>query len=444
MSPRAAPGWRGWLGIPTGRLVGWSLLPLAGSLAILASPSALAPVVAVDLVLAGIALLDLLATRQPVEITRSFVPVQAVGRRFEVHLRVENLSSSAIAVRCADDAPGRTDGLPASVRLAPLAAADVAYGLVVDERGHHGFGDVTVRARSPLGLWERQRTHSAPAHVRVYPRFVRTRKRQTVGRLAEARMPVRARRRPGGESEFQRLRPYVAGDPYRHIDWKATARKRDFVTREFGQESSQNLVLLLDCGRMMSGRTGALAAFDHALNAAVLLGQVALDHGDRVGLLAYDRDVHAWLPPRGGRSTVQRLIRATYDLRPGLEEPDHPLALRYLSERVRRRSLVVLFTAVQDEPTADLATALVEALATRHLAVAVWIRDTDLDALVDGPAEREAGPYVRAAAAELVGWRERALSALRRRGALVVDAAPEALTPELIHRYLEVKARRLL
>jgi uncharacterized protein (DUF58 family) len=163
-----------------------------------------------------------------------------------------------------------------------------------------------------------------------------------------------------------------------------------------------------------------------------------------VGLLAYDRRVRVWLPPRGGASTVHRLIRATYDLRPTLEEPDHVLALKYLSERVRRRSLVVLLTSVQDEPTADLAAALVHALANRHLAVAVWVRDTDLDALVETQASDDAGLYVQAAAAELVGWRERALAALRRRGALAVDVAPDAITSSLIHRYLEVKARRLL
>jgi uncharacterized protein (DUF58 family) len=419
-------------------------VPLASSLLILLTPAALAPLVALDAVLVAVALLDLLAARPRVEVSRTFAAVQAVGRRFEVQLHLVNRSGGSVGLRCADDAPGRTDGLPAAAHLGPRSMADLAYGLVVDERGQHGFGDVTVRSRSPLGLWERQQSHPAPANVRVYPRFARARHRQTIGRLGEERIPVRARRRPGGENEFQRLRPYVAGDPYRHIDWKATARKRELVTREYGQESSQNLLLLLDCGRMMSARTGSLAAFDHALDAAMLLGQVALDRGDRVGLLAYDRSVRAWLPPRGGRSTVRRLIRATYDLRPGLEEPDHPLALRYLSERVRRRSLVVLLTAVQDEPTAELATTLVRALSSRHLAVAVWIRDTDLDRLVDGPAEGEAGPYVRGAAAELVAWRERALSALRRRGALVVDVSPEHLTPSLIHRYLEVKARRLL
>ena len=51
---------------------------------------------------------------------------------------------------------------------------------------------------------------------------------------------------------------------------------------------------------MMSARSGRLTAFDHALNAAVLLGQVALQHGDRVGLLAFDRGTRVWLPPKGG------------------------------------------------------------------------------------------------------------------------------------------------
>jgi uncharacterized protein (DUF58 family) len=255
---------------------------------------------------------------------------------------------------------------------------------------------------------------------------------------------VRVRRRPGGENEFERLRPYVPGDPYRHIDWRATARRGDFVSREYGQEVNQNLIFLLDTGRMMSAANGSLTSFDHALNAALMMAQVALRHGDRVGFLAFDHQIRAWLPPRGGTRSGGRLIRATYDLFPSLAEPDYAMAFRHLSKRVRRRSLVVLLTAVVDEPNAALSSALVRGLAGRHLPLCVWVRDGELTALAEGPAEKRSDAYVRAAAAEIVGWREKALANVRRSGALVVDSPPERLTPQLLSRYLEIKARRML
>jgi len=280
--------------------------------------------------------------------------------------------------------------------------------------------------------------------VRVYPSFEQLRNWGVMAREDERRLPVRVRRRPGGENEFERLRPYAPGDNYRHIDWKATARRREFVTREYGQESNQNVIFLLDCGRMMSARSGELTAFDHALNAALTMGQVALRHGDRVGLLAFDDKVRAWLPPKGGSRSGSRLIRGTYDLFPSFREPDYALAMRYISSRVRRRSLVVLMTSVVDEVNADTTAAILRAMRSRHLPLCVWIRDSGVEQLVSDPRASKLDYFHAGAAAELLAWRDRSLKDIQRRGAMVVDAEADKLTPRLLSRYLEIKARRLL
>jgi len=430
--------------IPTRRLVILAVIPLVIAAVTFWVKAALLPMIAVDLVIAMVAGLDLLLAGGALEARRTVAAVQSVGRPFEVCLVLSNLGRRTLRLRVTDDAPGERRGLPISLVLHSYNEAEVSYQVEMDQRGEHVFGPVTVRWRSPLGLWERQRALRVPGSIRVYPSFRQLRHYGLKARDDERRIPVRVRRRPGGENEFERLRPYVLGDELRHIDWRATARKRELITREYGQESNQNLIFMLDCGRMMSARSGSLTTFDHALNAALMMGQVALRHGDRVGLLAFDRRVRAWLSPRGGARSGSRLIRGTYDLFPSLHEPDYALAFRHLAQRVRRRSLVVLMTAVVDEPNATLAKALVGGLAGRHLPLCVWMRDPDLDYLVNRPATRPVHHYTRGAAAELTAWRETSLAALRRRGALVVDATPDRLTSTLLGRYLEIKARRLL
>jgi uncharacterized protein (DUF58 family) len=430
--------------IPTRRLVALAAAPIALAIAVPFVPGVWIPLVAIDIALAVIALLDALIAWGNVGVARKFAPVQAIGRPFEVTLTVQNLGRRRLSLRVADDAPGPTEGLPAAIVLPGGTHGEVTYTMRVDKRGAHPFGAVAVRWKSPLGLWERQRRLDTPGSLRVYPDFAQLRSYGLQARADEQRLPVRVRRRPGGENEFERLRPYVPGDPYRHIDWRATARRGDFVSREYGQEVNQNLIFLLDAGRMMSAANGSLTSFDHALNAALMMAQVALRHGDRVGFLAFDHQVRAWLPPRGGTRSGGRLIRATYDLFPSLAEPDYAMAFRHLSKRVRRRSLVVLLTAVVDEPNAALSSALVRGLAGRHLPLCVWVRDGELTALAEGPADNRSDAYVRAAAAEIVGWREKALANVRRSGALVVDSPPERLTPQLLSRYLEIKARRML
>jgi uncharacterized protein (DUF58 family) len=423
--------------IPTRRLVFASLVPLVLGVAAVVHDVFLAPMIAVDVVLLLVVLLDAAPPRPQVRVARAFDPVQAVGRPFDVALTLEGRGR----VRVADQAPGESPGIPGELRLSG-APVTVRYPLRVASRGAHSFGLVTLRVRGRFGLTERQRRVEVPGVVRVYPDFRQLRHAGLRARQDERRAPVKVRRRPGGENEFERNRPYVRGDSFRHVDWRATARHRSLITREFGQESNQNVLLLLDAGRLMSATTtGGLTAFDHAMNAALLVGQAALRHGDRVGALAFDREVRAWLPPRGGSRSGARLIRGLYDVFPRLEEPDFALAFRHLGSRVRRRSLVVLFTTLQDEVSAGLATELVAGLARRHVPLCVLVRDPSVDALWKDP---DVDPYTRGAAAEILGFRERSVQALVSRGALVVDASPEALSPELLAAYLEVKARRLL
>ena len=83
-------------------------------------------------------------------------------------------------------------------------------------------------------------------------------------------------------------------------------------------------------------------------------------------------------------------------------------------------------------------------LLPRHLPLCVLMRDMDVEALAEEPVQGEVDLYVRAAAAETLAWRDGLVKQLERGGVLVLDARPGDVTPELVKRYLEIKARRLL
>lgn len=427
--------------IPTSRQVALWTLPLVLAVLAIGVRSLVAVMVAFDLALLVVLVLDAARSRVDLQVRRDVGAVAAVGVAHPVKVVVDNPGRAAVGVRITDEAPGAVQGLPVDVLLAGQGRLEADYRVVVPTRGHHVFGGVVVRVRSPWGLWERQRTFEVPSDLRVYPDFRQLRAKGVNTRLDDRRAPVRTRRVAGGENEFQRLRPYVAGDPYRHIDWKATARKQRPITREFGQESNQNVLFLLDAGRMMSAPMAGTSAFDHALHASLLLGQAALKRGDRVGLLAFDRRVRTWVPPKGGRRSSSRLIHATYDLQPSLNETDFAAAYRHLAVQVRRRSLVVVFTSVVDGENLASMQRLVRGLHKRHLPLVVWIRDPALDAVLE---DDDRDPHARGAAAELALARREALQSLQRGGAVVVDAPVAELTGALLARYVEIKARRLL
>jgi uncharacterized protein (DUF58 family) len=177
-----------------------------------------------------------------------------------------------------------------------------------------------------------------------------------------------------------------------------------------------------------------------------MLSHIAVELGDQVGLLAFDSEVQKLVPPVGGRRAEQRIVHACYSLEAKLVEADLGAAFERLWSRVKRRTLVVLFTHVVDDVGARELVRRVRALMPQHLPLVVLLRDEDLHRLAEPSASPVADLelFRRSAAAEAVMWRARLLKELETAGVLTLDCAPEALTAAAVNRYLDIKARQLL
>ena len=214
---------------------------------------------------------------------------------------------------------------------------------------------------------------------------------------------VRRSRRLGTDNEFERLRDYIEGDEPRHMDWRATARRRKLTVRAHQVNQSQRLIFLIDCGRMMAGDTGGgLSPLDHAFNAMLMLAHVALIRGDQVGLLAFSDRVRAYVPPAGGPRRIDRLVHSVHNVFPELVEPRYDRAFVELEKRCRKRSLVVLMTNLFDDVNAQIVADHLGNLVGRHLPLGVFLRDHDIFALADDAPDQGPGLYRGAAAAALL------------------------------------------
>jgi uncharacterized protein (DUF58 family) len=437
--------------IPARSLVLLALVPVVLAVLTLFDRTLLWPMLATDLGIALVAAADaLLVWRPMISVRRQARQVFSVGQPNLVALDLRSAARRKLRLEVRDDLFEGADSeeLPAQVQIAARGRASVAYHVRPGRRGAYQLGDHWVRYPSPLGLWIRQQRIAARQAVKVYPDVAAVRTYDLLARQNREQSMFRSIRR-GGESEFERLRDYQREDEYRSIDWKATARRRKLIAREYQLESNQSIVFVLDAGRLMTAETAGLSLFDHALNATLMLSHVAVRNGDQVGLLAFSHDVKSYAPPTAGRRATQTIIQAGYHLHPELVESNYGLAFDQLSARVRKRTLVVLFTQVVDEAAARELLRLTRGLLPRHLPLLVLFRDVDVERLLEpSPGEVAEGDalagYVRAAAAEVVSWRDRVALELRKQGALILDVVPQKLTPALINRYLEVKARHLL
>lgn len=430
--------------IPSRALVLLALFPLGLAVAVLVDRSLIVPMLACDLGIALFAGLDALLARRPLVTVKRIAPsVLSIGKPNPITLELRSLSRRKLAVQVTDDLWDTADSadLPLRVDLPARGRETVRYRVVPSKRGAHHFGDHHVRHLSPLGLWIRQVTIPAESKVKVYPDVQAVRAYELMARQDRDPSALRASRKRGGESEFERLREYRRGDEFRSIDWKATGRRQKLISREYQLESNQNVLFLLDAGRLMTAQAEGLSLFDHALNATLMLSHVAARGGDRVGLLAFAEEIKSYAPPAGGAGAARQIVQAGYDLHPDLVETNYAAAFEHVGLRVRKRSLVVLFTQVVDDVAAADLLKLMRGVMPRHLPLMVLLRDMDIDALVEGAG---VDPYVKGAAAELSSFRDRLVRDLKTHGALVLDVAPGQLTPQLINRYLEIKARHLL
>ena len=451
--------------IPNRSLVWLALVPLVLAAMVPFDESLLWPMLVADAGLIAVAVVDAIVTgRRLVTVHRKLPEVLSIGRPnpVSVELRSQTRRRLRVELTCELFDHASAEGLPVSVDLRGRARDVIRFRIVPRKRGAFVLGDTVVRYPSPLGLWRKQVRFPTHQPVRVYPDVQQVRTWELLARQDRQHALTRTTRRLGGESEFEQLRDYSRDDEFRSIDWKATARRGKLTARQYQLESNQNLMFVLDAGRLMTAETAGLSLFDHALNATLMLAHVASRGGDRVGLLSYADEVQALVPPSSGRKAVQKLIQASYALHPELVEADPERAFGTLNVRVRSRSLVVLFTQVIDERAAEELIRVTRGLFPRHLPLIVLFRDVEVHALVEGQASSHtaalaagSGPtrarqlaeldlYTRGAAAELVSWREGLIRTLKNQGALILDVDPSELTAGLINRYLEIKARHLL
>ncbi len=428
----------------------WSLAAIALLLALSPGVSVFLPVaIALAATLAVATLADAVIgpPASALRVARKAPEHFALAVMTDIAYTIENRASRDVRVGIVET-PARTLRYDADELIATVPSASrstVARPVTPIARGADELGTLYVWYENHLGLLRRRLRVPSPAPIRVYPDLAaveRYGKLHLRNRTIEAglrRMKLR-----GAGTEFESLREWSDGDAFGLVDWKATARRGKLMVAQHEVERSQSVMLLLDCGRLMTARTDGRRKLDYAVQAALSLAAIAGLASDRVGLVAFARDILAAVAPRSTKSSIAGLTDELYGLEPRFEESNYPRAFAYLRHHLHKRSMIVFLTDVIDPLAQAALMAEVGSLARRHLLVCVFMNDAAVsDALAVEP--RDVGDAYRAdVAVELANERRTAKTVLERTGALVIDVPAKKLSTALIDEYLRVKRRGLL
>jgi uncharacterized protein (DUF58 family) len=249
----------------------------------------------------------------------------------------------------------------------------------------------------------------------------------------------RAKRLPGAGREFSHYRDYTRDDDYRHVSWKATARRHKPITSVFESEHSQDIIFCLDIGRMMAARVGTLTKLDHAINAVLMLTHVSQTFQDNLGLLVFSHTVHLYLPPAKGRAQLARFLQALYSVKPELCYVNYREAFSHLIAKHPKRALTMVFTDLLDNVVSREYLDAAALLRRFHLPLTLAVADVPLQQLAARQPQTSDELYDVLVARDLLDGRMELLRSLERQGVLVVDTVPDKLTIDAVNRYLALK-----
>lgn len=414
--------------------------------------------VAAPLYAVGVALLWLLCTLLAVELVllyarRTLTAERHCAERFsngdnnDVTLAVTSTCPFRLHLAVVDELPFVFQRRDVCFRLWLPARGSRAltYQLRPTRRGAYGFGHVRVFASTVLGLAERRYTLAEPEEVKVYPSYLALRRYEFLAinnRLSE--LGIKRIRRVGNHTEFEQIKDYVRGDDYRRINWKASARRHQLMVNQYRDERSQQLVCLIDKGRVMQQAFRGMTLLDYSINAALVLSYIATYKDDRAGLATFCERFDSFVAPAKGTGHMQAIQEALYAQKSTFGESDYTVLTEQLPRRLGKRSLLVLFTNFSGEASLRRQLPWLVQLSRWHRLLVVFFEDNELRDYLATPIADTEDCYRHVIAEKTRSDQRRIVAHLRRHGILGLLTTPENLSVDVINKYLELKAKEQL
>jgi uncharacterized protein (DUF58 family) len=435
---------------PASRMVRMAALVALFALAAVVWRLLVAPALASTVLVATLALLDWGVSRRdpPPRLLRILPGRMVKGRRDEAVYLLSRPEAPATTVSILDELPEELGGdlLIENVTLVAGQRCRVARDLLPLRRGMYQLGPTFILWRSRLGLLGFRATALAGGTVAIIPAVLPPARRAALThRSLRDELGIRPRAARGEGSEFESLREYVAGDDPRHLDWRASARRGRLIVRRYQTERRHTVIVAVDTGRLMAAESAGTSKLDYALDCAIALARSSGQFGDRVGLLAFDRELRALAKPKSGAAGIGGLVEATLELRPRPFEPNYRVLAQTLARHQKKRALVVVLTDFVEGSASRELQSYLTVVAHRHCVLLVAMRDRLLAELdVREPQITHDRLYRRLALQDLAVDREAALGRIAQTGVHTLDLDPARITAPVLNRYLAMRQAALL
>lgn len=392
-------------------------------------------------------LLLLFLPDEPVSAWRTLPRRLSNGDENSIAINVESGYPVTITAEVIDELPAEFQKRDFSVisTLDPGSSSELTYSLRPVQRGEYHFGFIRIFCTSFLGLLKRRITTGKPADVAVYPSFIQMRAFELYAindRLTEA--GIKKIRRIGHTMEFDQIREYVPGNDVRSINWKATARSGSLKVNQYQDQRSQQLINVIDLGRVMKMPFEGLTLLDYAINTSLIMSNIAMLKEDRAGVLTFSNNKIRYSGCERKRTHLQRIQELLYNTNTNFLESDFERLVMGLHRQIKQRSLILLYTNFETLDAMERQAPYLKKIARDHMLILIFFRNTEVQELRDLPSSSVLDIYTKAIVEQFDLEKQQIIRELNQLGIQTILTAPKELSVNAINKYLELKARGLV
>jgi uncharacterized protein (DUF58 family) len=361
-----------------------------------------------------------------------------------VHITFKNLYAFLAYLRVVDEIPFQFQirDFLFRVKLNPGETKGYIYQLHPTKRGVYQLGKLNVYAESPLRLIRKRYIFAEGKNIAVYPSFLQLQKYDLhafTHRLQE--YGLKKIRRIGNTMEFEQIKEYVMGDDIRNLNWKATAKRNLLMVNQFQDERSQPVYSVIDKGRVMMMPFEGLSLLDYAINASLVISNIALQKNDKAGLFTFSRKVENRIVAERRKAQMQLILETLYNIQTDFAESDFGRLYADIKRRINQRSLLLLYTNFENMDSLHRQLPYLKAIEKNHLLIVIFFKNVELRKLMDKNPGNTREIYHKVIAEKSDFDKKLIVNELKKNGIQSILTEPQNLTVNAINKYLELKAR---
>ena len=401
----------------------------------------------VNMLLVGLAVfafidaLILFSAKKGIEANRILPEKFSNGDQNPIEIILKNRYTIPIAIKIIDEIPEQFQVRDFRInrKLKASSSSKLQYELRPTERGEFHFGMLNAYVSTIFGLIARRYTFDDKAMVPTYPSFIQLRKYNLLAITNNlSHFGIKKVRKIGQTMEFEQIKEYVHGDDLRTINWKATAKKNQLMVNQFQDEKSQPIYSVIDKGRMMKMPFDGLTLLDYAINASLVISNVALKKHDKAGVFSFSKKVENMVVAERRTSQMNLILESLYNVKTDFYESDFSRLYADVKRRITHRSLILLYTNFETLDSLHRQMPYLKGIAKNHLLVVVFFKNTELNSLIFESAKTVQQTYDKVIAEKFAFEKRLIVSELKKYGIYSILTTPEDLTIDTINKYLEI------